>query len=217
MTKLADRLSGHGIVLFVQRKSVKNINFRIKAGVLSVSAPKHLSETRLISAIAARMDWAVAAHQAQIARHQQPDRLWGERLKMDVWIDEHCKQNQKLHQRLHQLDEGARLQWIYRYEINERLPQIIQHCQDLVGQYAAKIHLRQMRSRWGSCNVRTAKITLNTQLAAYPERCLVYVLVHELCHLHHPNHSADFWASVEKAMPDYRHWHSLLNHKSHQL
>ena len=62
----------------------------------------------------------------------------------------------------------------------------------------------------GSCNTLSAKITLNTHLASYPLGCLAYVLVHELCHLYHANHSANFWKSVENAMPDYKYWHDLL-------
>lgn len=214
MTMLAERLSGHGIVLSVQRKSVKNINFRIKAGVLSVSAPMRIGESQLIAAITDRLDWAVAAHRSLMTRQSRPDRLWGECFDVNAWMDNHgssCRNSQRL------MDDDARLQWIYRHEINEQLPLLIQKWQSIVGKQAASIRLRYMRSRWGSCNVRTAKITLNTQLAAYPKRCLEYVLVHELCHLHHANHSADFWASVKQAMPDYRHWHSLLNHKTRTL
>lgn len=212
MAKLAHRLSGHGIVLSVQRKAVKNINFRIKAGLLSVSATKRLDDERLISAIMARMDWAVAAHQSLMSRRQEPSRLWGEHFDLDEWIRGCDLPPDKL-RRLHQMDDGARLQWIYRHQISECLPDMMHKWQRVVGKYASGIRLRQMKSRWGSCNVQTAKITLNTRLAAYPERCLEYVLVHELCHLHHANHSAEFWASVKQAMSDYRYWHDLLNDK----
>lgn len=215
MTGLVECLLGHGIVLSVQRKSVKNINFRMKQGVLSVSAPIRLSEAMLISAIRARIDWAVAVHQTlTIQPPPSSNRLWGEYFDLQAWICDHRLHTQKAYRQFQKLNDSAQMQWIYRHEIHERLPKMVQKWQSIVGKYASDIRLRHMSSRWGSCNVRTAKITLNTRLAVYPERCLEYVLVHELCHLHHANHSGDFWASVEKAMPDYRQWHDLLNKKA---
>jgi predicted metal-dependent hydrolase len=65
------------------------------------------------------------------------------------------------------------------------------------------VTLRMMRSRWGSCSMK-GSITLSTVLLFADPQILRYVIIHELCHLRHPNHSLDFWNEVERAMPEYR-------------
>lgn len=61
-----------------------------------------------------------------------------------------------------------------------------------------------MKTRWGSCNVRTGSINLNTLLACWPQECLEYIVVHELAHLHEANHSPRFHAIVERYLPEWR-------------
>ncbi|MBE6152071.1 MAG: M48 family metallopeptidase [Firmicutes bacterium] len=67
-----------------------------------------------------------------------------------------------------------------------------------------KLKIRTMKTRWGVCNVKTKTLTLNSKLIEYKLESLDYVIVHELSHLIHCNHSKDFWKLVEKYMPDYK-------------
>ena len=67
-----------------------------------------------------------------------------------------------------------------------------------------------MKTRWGSCSTQAKTIRLSVWLAQFPPDCADYVLVHELCHLIEPNHSARFWAQVARVMPDYKTWHQQL-------
>jgi predicted metal-dependent hydrolase len=82
----------------------------------------------------------------------------------------------------------------------------------LVSQYAVQlgvqpkqITIKEYRSRWGSCNARK-EVQFNWLIALAPLQAMEYVVVHELCHLIHFNHSPAFWAAVQKAMPDYSVW-----------
>lgn len=68
-----------------------------------------------------------------------------------------------------------------------------------------KIKFRKMKTRWGVCNKRDLSITLNTELIKYDIKCLDYVIIHELTHFIHFNHSKNFWNVVEKYYPDYKH------------
>jgi len=68
----------------------------------------------------------------------------------------------------------------------------------------AGLVIRTMRSRWGSYSYRTRRICLNLNLIKAPPACLDYVLIHELCHAKVRHHGPDFWALVEKFVPDYR-------------
>ena len=69
------------------------------------------------------------------------------------------------------------------------------------------IKIRDTKSRWGSCSSAGA-INLSARLIMCPPKVLEYIVVHELAHLKHQDHSKSFWDFVEKMMPDY-HEHKL--------
>lgn len=64
------------------------------------------------------------------------------------------------------------------------------------------LRIKTLSSRWGSCGPRN-HINLNWLLVLAPPKILEYVVVHELCHIRHKNHSRDFWTLVAELMPDY--------------
>ena len=66
------------------------------------------------------------------------------------------------------------------------------------------LKIRRMTSRWGSCQPKKGIITLNSRLIDAPKTCIEYVILHELVHLIHPNHSKQFWEFVTKMMPDWK-------------
>lgn len=67
-----------------------------------------------------------------------------------------------------------------------------------------KLFVRKMKSRWGSCIKSKAKITLNTMLMKESPGFVEYVVMHELCHLKHANHSKHFYSFLESVMPDWK-------------
>ena len=67
-----------------------------------------------------------------------------------------------------------------------------------------KLRIRKMTSRWGVCNVRTHTITLNLELIKRDTAYLDYVIIHEMSHLIHGDHSTAFWKLVGENMPDYK-------------
>ena len=73
----------------------------------------------------------------------------------------------------------------------------------------AKISIRDMRSRWGSCS-RRGNISLNLQLIKLNENCIRQVMIHEMCHLVYFNHQAGFYALMEEMMPDWKQWKKEL-------
>ena len=67
-----------------------------------------------------------------------------------------------------------------------------------------KLKIRSMKTRWGVCNKRDNSVTLNSKLIKYSLDEIDYVIIHELSHFVHFDHSRDFWNTVEKYMPDYK-------------
>ena len=66
-----------------------------------------------------------------------------------------------------------------------------------------KITIKQIKYAWGSCSSKK-NITINLELIKYSEKAIKYVILHELCHIKHMNHSKEFWELVEKYMPEYK-------------
>ena len=92
--------------------------------------------------------------------------------------------------------------------LRERLKTEIEHYlpiwSERTGLAPSEWTIRNMTSRWGSCNTRTKKITLNLQLVHYPSVCLEYVILHELAHLRVRGHGPEFKALLDQYMPDWR-------------
>lgn len=72
------------------------------------------------------------------------------------------------------------------------------------------VKVREMKSRWGSCNIRTHTITFNTRLAEKPQAAIEYVILHEYVHFLHADHQAGFHAEMARLMPDYKARRKLL-------
>lgn len=79
-----------------------------------------------------------------------------------------------------------------------------------IGVRPSRIAVREQKTLWGSCSSR-GRLSFNRKLIMAPPQALDYVVVHELCHMVHPNHSPAFWALVERHMPDFRTWRDYLN------
>ena len=78
------------------------------------------------------------------------------------------------------------------YQMRMRIPNI------------QRVTIKDMKSRWGSCRPSTGTISMASNLAMIPKECVEYIVVHELTHMHHPDHSPAFYAEVERYMPDWK-------------
>ena len=76
------------------------------------------------------------------------------------------------------------------------------------------LKIRKMTSRWGVCNIKNKNVTLNLELSKYDIEALNYVIVHELSHFIHPNHSKEFWSLVYKYYPNYKEVRKYLKNSS---
>lgn len=72
------------------------------------------------------------------------------------------------------------------------------------------LKIRKMTSRWGVCNIKNHNVTLNYMLYKYNISCLDYVIVHELSHFIHHDHSKNFWSLVAKYYPKYKECKKML-------
>lgn len=94
----------------------------------------------------------------------------------------------------------------YKQRAEETFVRYLKKCTDVTVRHGipeAALTLRKMRTRWGSCSSK-GRITINTNLIQAPVHCIEYVIMHELCHLKHHNHSKAFYKLLTQCMPDWQ-------------
>lgn len=90
------------------------------------------------------------------------------------------------------------------------IPQRVAYYAPLMGVTPTGVKITSARTRFGSCSGKNS-LCFSWRVMLYPPEAVDYVVVHELAHIRHHNHSGDFWAFVASVMPDYRHRRSLLH------
>jgi hypothetical protein len=98
-----------------------------------------------------------------------------------------------------------------RRELRRAIPPLLAEWAPRVGVPIPEARIRRMTTRWGTCNVRDRRITLNLELARREPELLEYVVVHELAHLIESGHNARFYAVMDRALPDWRLKRRALN------
>lgn len=96
-----------------------------------------------------------------------------------------------------------------RTVFGERLVEILRTVRRL-GRTTPQLRVRAMKVRWGSCTP-SGTITLNSELVRASKPCIDYVIVHELCHLIVPTHSARFFRLLDSCMPEWKRQRERLN------
>ncbi|MDE6882701.1 MAG: M48 family metallopeptidase [Lachnospiraceae bacterium] len=98
----------------------------------------------------------------------------------------------------------------------EYFPKRTAYFHQFTGGTYKRITIRDQKTRWGSCSAK-GTLSFNWRLMLAPPAILDYVVVHELCHLTHMNHSAAFWQAVESVYPDYRSARQWLKEHGQEL
>lgn len=127
--------------------------------------------------------------------------------KNSAWIENALKK-QLEHDELHPqptADDIAAL----REKARKIIPQRVEYFSNLTGLIPTSLKITSARTRFGSCSGRNG-ICISLYLMQYPPEAVDYVVLHELAHIKHHNHSARFYSLIEQYMPDYRQRIELL-------
>lgn len=202
---------------------------------IEVVAPTNTAAHRIHAFVQAHRDWIVSALQKVTARSEQVSRLAplyyhdgatvpfkgqqvplsvrttnGKRLKV-----EYCSERGFIVQLPGETDSeqsserirAALQKWMSAQARTDCL-RYIEHHGARHQLFPGAVRIKTQKSRWGSCGARN-DININALLLMAPPRVMEYVVVHELCHIRHKNHSKAFWLLVAEHMPDYaelRRW-----------
>lgn len=203
-------------------KKVKNVNIRVRDGRVSVSAPKRMPAAEADRIVLARAAWLVSALERQEARPRSRFEPGG-----TVYLGGQALRLAFAHGRpgVEHKEDGLLVTAASPEEIRPLLRRYMEKEAERLlsgrlkelyplarrdGVAFPALRLRWMTGRWGSCACTGGAITLNKALAAAPPACVDYVILHELCHFLHPDHSAAFYRALQGWMPDYQEARALL-------
>ena len=184
-------------------------------GRLVVRAPLRTSQKIIDAFVSSKTDWIEKTRQSQHARRKffpkqifsEGGKFWylGQQYPLQVVRDQRpvfqfnlafSIQEKVLPQARKQFEKWYRDQ--ARLYLNERVAYFAQ----LYGFHYQKIRISSARTRWGSCSGR-GTLSFTWRLIMAPPEIIDYVVIHELAHTAHHNHSSDFWGLVGSILPDY--------------
>lgn len=210
-----------GVPITIKRTNRrKTVAIHVDGGDIRILAPKRLSVRTLQDLIEHRSDWIRAKLHLQAARPSLPPRTFVEgdrfaylgrvyRLEIDHTGPAPARlKSGRLIVAIRPGDgEKARIEasladW-YRHQAGRHLAEKTVRFASTLDVRPKAVTLKNYRSRWGSCTAR-GDIFYNWRIIMAPSRIVDYLVVHELAHLVHHNHSPRFWACVASVLPDYR-------------
>lgn len=223
---------GQEIQYHLERKPVKNLNLRIrKDGEVFVSASAAVPDSEVDNFVCSKAGYILEAINKfeELAQYKpQP--------KQYVSGETFYIQGRGLRLQLSQANKDSissdgvyiflAVKNIDDFEKKRRMLSrfLDQQCEAVFGEIISELYpmfrkygvdtpilrIRDMETRWGSCLAKKGIITLNKRLIEAPRNCIEYVVMHELCHFIHPNHSKQFYSFLTMLMPDWRQRKALL-------
>jgi predicted metal-dependent hydrolase len=194
-----------------------------------VAAPLHIDDEAVRLAVVNKLGWlkkqmAAFAHQPRLSDPEAVSGeswyLFGQRFRLLVKpsagkpsVQGPVKSRLELHVpagataevRLAVLDK-----W-YRKQLRDTAEPLLEKWESVIGVKAEFWGVKRMKTKWGSCNHKTSRIWLNSELAKKPSECLEYIIVHELIHLIEPSHNENFVKLMEKYLPNWQSLRDILN------
>lgn len=215
------------LTVHIERKAIKHLYIRIKPdGRIVVTCPNRTADREIRYLVEERYNWIVSHRQRVLdALAVQPPSytsgetipLWGEGFRLRV-VEQPGPSSVVLEHNEIVLrgplsDESGRRQQLnafYRAQLNTVVPALMEQASAATGLHPNEWRIRDMHTRWGSCNIPKRRIWLSLNLAKYPPECLYSVIIHELCHLLETGHNARFYGLMDRFYPSWRKADALL-------
>lgn len=220
-----------GICVDVVRKDIKNLHLAVypPSGRVRIATPLKIDDEAVRLFAISKLAW-IKKKQRQFGEQQrQPVRecvsreshyFQGRRyllnviehnappkveLRNKVYIDLYVREGSSQEKR-----QKVMTEW-YRKRLKEQIPGLIEKWQEVISVQVKDWGVKQMKTKWGTCNIKAKRIWLNLELAKKPMHCLEFIIVHEMTHLQERYHNDCFIAHLDKYMPQWRSYKKELN------
>lgn len=209
----------HNYIVQIVRKNVKDITVKVKpTGEVILTAPVETSKEYINKVIHKRTKWINEKLAFYKRYEKKPKELvsgenfeyLGRNYRLKIY--ESKKEFTKLQRGYFEIyvknksDYRKKEQLIYEWYYEKALHHffnILLKWNNITKKDINDVRIRQMKTRWGSCNTHKGFINLNLELIKKPKICIEYVIFHELVHLIYPNHSKEFYKYLTLYMPDW--------------
>lgn len=203
------------------KKKVKHIHLKVKpSGEVSITVPLATTEKTIAHVLAKRAEW-IAKKVAFFKGYSKPTAKTYVSGEDFAYLGRHYRvkviqsqtQEVKLQRGYIQIfvkdkddlaTKEALIKAWYMQKAKIHFEKAMHKYQTLLKKEIKTLRIRQMKTRWGSCNPSKGYINLNMELIKKPTQCIEYVVLHELAHLTHQNHSKHFYHYIGLFMPDWR-------------
>ncbi len=225
------QITVNDLIVDVVRKNIKNLHLAVYPpnGRVRVAVPLLVDDEAVRLAVISKLGW-IKRQQIKFAEQERQSKreyvsgeshyFQGNRYLLNVIysdetprvvicnntrVDLYVRPGSDTDQR-----ERVLLAW-YRKQLKEIVPSLMTKWETTIGVQASDWGIKQMKTKWGTCNIEAGRIWLNLELAKKPIRCLEYIVVHELVHLLERHHNDHFTALMDKYLPSWRFLREELN------
>lgn len=226
-----EQITINNIKIDLVRKDIKNIHLAVypPTGRVRIAAPLITSEDAIRLFVISKLGW-IKRNQRKIEgqeritprefKQRESHYFQGRRYLLNIiernlppkvilqnktFIDLYIRPNTSTKKRNEILTE-----W-YRFQLKTQIPTLIEKWEKIIGVNVQDWQVKQMKTKWGTCNIKKGRIWLNLELAKKPEECLEFIVVHEMVHLLERNHNERFHFLMSKYLPNWKQWRTKLN------
>ncbi|MEZ2720179.1 M48 family metallopeptidase [Paenalcaligenes hominis] len=234
MKGVSEYRDGNGFIAEIIRTNRrKTASIRVEEGAVSVVVPASISVEKIDQLLVSKRLWIKEKMALQRALAPVTDKQFvsGEafpylgrnyRLKVEQgsFVPVKLLQGQLVvqtpegSQQPHMI-RNALVRW-YKRQASQKIKEKVKRYAPMIGVEPLRVTIKTFSSRWGSCTAK-GEIEFNWRIMLAPNRMVDYVVVHELCHLIHHDHSPDFWQEMSKIIPDFQVCRQWLKENSERL
>lgn len=220
-----------GLLVDVVRKDIKNLHLAVypPSGRVRVAAPLRVNDEAVRLAVISRLAWIkrqrakFAGQERQSAREYvtgESHYFQGRRYRLNVVVQKGrahviIRNSRTIDLFVREESDAAQRERVfvawYRQQLKALIPPLIEQWEAIIGVKVAEWGVKQMKTKWGACNIKARRVWLNLELAKKPVLCLEYIIVHEIVHLLERHHNDRFGSLMDQFMPQWRLYRDELN------
>ena len=225
------KITVENIDIELVRKRIKNIHLTVYPpdGRVRLAVPQHMNDEAARNFALSKLTWITKQRKKYTTQERQTIRefVTGEshyysgkkyilrvietigkqhvELRDNKYIDLYLRPGSTVEKREKLLSE-----W-YRRNLKEIIPSYIEKWEKIIGVRVNEFGVKQMKTRWGTCNIRDKRIWINLELAKKAPRCLEYIVVHEMVHFLEKHHNKVFKDYMSEFLPAWKSIQNELN------
>ena len=215
--------------VLVLKKKIKNIHLSVLPtdGKVRVSVPEYISDETIRIFIIKKYNWIIKHKRAFQEQERQTIREYvsgeshyfkGKHYILRVEYAKRPRIEKKWEYIFYYVPKGYSLKQKQKYyekwlrkELKKEFDVLVPKWENIIGVKAKEVRVREMKTRWGSCNPEAKRIWINLELIKKPAKLFEYVIVHELVHFLERRHNKDFEKNMDKYLPLWREYRRQLN------